>query len=457
MHKILFVLAILFAIVTFITVMSDSEAQAQEEKPNFVYIVADDMKKSDLNYMPYTNQLIFDQGITYDQAMVTTSQCCPSRAAMLTGKYDHNTGVKSNKSPSGGESAFKENSNANKTLPIWLKNQGYKTTLIGKYLNGSSCGSNPPGWDEWLGRPGGGYFGFCLGNQTFGNNVYQTDKINELTQDFIERQDGPFLAYVAPYAPHEPATPAPRHDGMFAGQHAPRTPSYNEADVDDKLNWIKKKNRIDSDAQQSIDKLFRKRVESLQSVDEMVRDVYNTLNATGKLDNTYIVFTSDNGWHSGEHRIKSGKNSYYEPSIMVPLGIRGPGIPAGRTTDQLAANIDLSPTFAELAGATPNSTVDGRSLVPTFASDAPSWRNRVLEEFWDADTVPPHKSIRGQSDKFISVNSGGEEYYDLATDPDELNNLLKTDPTPPSMAQNRTLLNQLSDCVGQECRNLEDQ
>lgn len=460
------IVAILFlaAIVFFIAAMAHGEkAKAQTtSKPNIVYIVTDDMKKSDLEDMPFTKSLVFDQGITYNQAMVTTSQCCPSRAAMLTGKYDHNNGVKSNKAPGGGYSSFSDHGNKDKTVAVWLDNAGYNTTIIGKYLNGAGCDSSNPGWDEWYGRGGVAYYDYCLGKDKYGSkdSDYITDVINSKAVDFINRQDSttPFFAYLAPTAPHGPATPAPRHKDLFAGQSAPRSPSYNEEDVSDKPNWIQSKNRIGNDAEKSIDNTYQKRVESLQSVDEMVRDVYNALDANGQLDNTYIVFTSDNGWHYGEHRIREGKNSYYEPSIIMPLGIRGPGIASGTTSNDLVANIDFAPTFADLAGATPNTEVDGRSIVPTFSGSAPNWRKQVLEEFWDTDYVPAHKSLRGTNWKFskLSNNSGFEEYYDLASDPDEMDNLLKTSSTPPDVTAKRQLLNDLYNCAGQQCRDLED-
>jgi len=163
---------------------------------------------------------------------------------------------------------------------------------------------------------------------------------------------------------------------MFKHEKAPRPPSFNEDDVSDKPNYVRSHEKTDEG---DIDAKFRKRIRTLQAVDEMVETVVNELQKTGKLDNTYLVFTSDNGWMQGEHRLGRGKNTPYEPSIHMPLGIRGPGIPAGRTTGQLVINEDYAPTFAELGGATNPDEIDGRSLVPNFASDAPSLRHQFLE------------------------------------------------------------------------------
>jgi N-acetylglucosamine-6-sulfatase len=188
----------------------------------------------------------------------------------------------------------------------------------------------------------------------------------------------------------------------------------------------------------------------------MVEAIYNRLKDNKQLDNTYLVFTSDNGWMQGEHRLAKGKNAPYEPSIHRPLGIRGPNIPAGRDTTQMALNIDLAPTFAELGGATMPGFVDGRSLVPTFSSDASSWRKRFLEEYFDKeDRVTAHSTVRTASEKYMEYKGDFKEFYDLASDPNEMDNLEITQPGVDNSAL-ATKLKALRNCSGQSCRDVED-
>ena len=226
--------------------------------------------------------------------------------------------------------------------------------------------------------------------------------------------------------------------------------------------------RLDSDAQNQIDKQYENRLESLQAVDEMVENIVNQLQANEQFDDTYLIFASDNGWHLGEHRT-SEKGTAYEESIHMPLGIRGPGIPAGRRTSQVALNIDLAPTFADLAGTTAPDFVDGRSLMPTFSSDAPSWRTAFLEEYWARNA---HKSVRtADGKKFIRYNNGEEEYYDLNEDPHELDNAYQALDNAYQAADQSLIdalksrldtlelkrrLYALEDCVGKSCRAAED-
>ena len=195
---------------------------------------------------------------------------------------------------------------------------------------------------------------------------YGTDVYTNKTQDFITQSADahqPFFAYLAVYAPHQPATPAPRDVNLFPGATAPRTPAYNDADVSGKPQFIRNLPLMTPKAKRRVDALYRRRIQSLQAVDLGISELIDTLRATGQLDNTYIVFTSDNGFHLGQHRMPSGKQTAYDFDIHLPLVVRGPGVPADRTADQLVGNIDLAPTFAAMAGATSPSFVDGRSFL----------------------------------------------------------------------------------------------
>src|SRR5215217_5600817 len=216
--------------------------------------------------------------------------------------------------------------------------------------------------------------------------------VNREVQEFIGASAAPgkpFFAYVTPYAPHGPATPAPRYRHTFDQENAPRLASFNEADVSDKPPWIQSQRMLTSTDIASIDQRHENRVESLQAVDALVAGVVGKLRAEDVLSNTYIVFTSDNGFHHGEHRIRQGKARPYEEAARVPLVIRGPDaaspdppvVQPGSSTDKLVLNTDYFPTFMDLAGAQTPPYVDGRSLLPVLTGSATtSWRTAILIE-----------------------------------------------------------------------------
>lgn len=289
----------------------------------------------------------------------------------------------------------------------------------------------------------------------FGNSEsdYSTDVFSRETQSFIGDSvvaGKPFFAYVAPKPPHEPATPAPRHAHAFDGEKAPRLPSFDERDVSDKPPSIRSLSLLSSTQIAQIDTLHEKRVESLQSVDELVEAVVGKLQNERVLDNTYVVFTSDNGYHHGEHRIKSGKAKPYEESIRMPLLIRGPSVQAGTSTNKLTLNTDFLPTFTDLAGVTTPGYVDGRSLRPVLEGSATTWRTAILLEL--------RSSILGirtsDSRKYIEYGDGFKEYYDLNADPYELRNLVYYGEVPPTDL--RTRLQALKGCAGDACRTAEN-
>jgi N-acetylglucosamine-6-sulfatase len=266
---------------------------------------------------------------------------------------------------------------------------GYRTGLFGKYLNGYDGSRAPPGWSDWFGTHKGRYFDWYANdngeNRHYGTarSDYETDVLNTQTLQFIRQSvnDGkPFMAYVSPPAPKGPFIPAPRHRDAFNGEKAPRLPSFNEADVSDKPPWIQALPSLSRDQIAAIDERHEGRVETLQALDDLVQAVVNELDAQGVLSNTYVIFTSDNGAHLGEHRIMASKGRPYEESIHMPLLIRGRGVTPGSTTDRVALNIDIFPTFADLGGAVTPSYVDGRSLRPVLEGTPTAWRTAILLE-----------------------------------------------------------------------------
>lgn len=374
--------------------------------PNIIMILTDDqdVQLGEIDYMPNVQKLLTQQGTSFSNHYVPLSLCCPSRTTILRGQYPHNTGVLTNALPDGGfEKAYSEGLES-ATMATVLHNAGYRTVLLGKYLNGypdtATPAYIPPGWDEWYSPSAGNpysEYNYTL-NENGGQVVYGataadylTDVIHAKAVSFINRATNlnqPLFMYFATYAPHAPYTPAPRHANLFPNVNAPRPPSFNEPDVSGKPGYIKDRPLLGPAEISSIDDDYRNRLRALQAVDEAVADLVATMASTGRLANTYFIFTSDNGYHMGEHRLLPGKYTPYETDLHVPLIIRGPGVPAGVVRDQFTGNLDLAETFADLAGAPALPFSDGRSLKPLFSATLPSWRQAFfLEEFNQGQVV----------------------------------------------------------------------
>lgn len=453
--------ALFVLFVSAITSSSPTAVQTTPDKPNFVFILTDDMRKDDLKYMPKTRSLVGDQGMQFENAFVSTPLCCPSRATIMRGQYAHNTGVWANKDgPDGAQQGYINHGNEQDNMATRFHDAGYRTGLFGKYFNDYDGTAVPPGWDDWfVPFPAGGVFDYDVNNngakKHFAKDAsnYMTDVLSRETQSFIDASivaRKPFLAYVAPRPPHEPAIPAPRHTDAFDGEKAPRLPSFDEKDMGDKPPWMQSLPSLGRTQIAQIDADHEKRVEALQSVDDLAEAVVDKLQDAGTLDNTYIVFTSDNGYHHGEHRIEAGKRQPYEESIRVPLLIRGPGVPAGTTTDKLVLNTDFFPTFTDLAGVKTPEYVDGRSLRPVLEQSATSWRTAFLLEIRSAHSLYGIRTKDG--DKYVEYAGGSKELYDLKTDPHELNNSYDADSPPATLA---TRLRALKGCAGATCRTAE--
>ena len=450
-------------------------------KPNIVFILADNMRKDDLKYMPKTRTVLKTKGMSFSNAFVSNALCCPSRATILRGQYAHNTGVWSNmaKTSEGGWKAYRNKGNEKDNVATRLDAAGYRTGLFGKYFNGYNQGNTyvPPGWDRWFGAGAFRYFDYDANDQGtirhFGtsDSDYVTDVVGEKAKTFISTsaaQGKPFFAYVAPIAPHEPATPAPRDRHSYDGLKVSRPPSFNEKDVSDKPTWIRSRPRLTPDKSAKIDKRHEGRAETLQSLDDMVAGIVRKLKDRGVMGNTYVFFTSDNGWAEGEHRRPGGKANPYEEDVRMPLLVRGPGVAAGSNTSKLALNTDYLPTFADLAcsSSSPCDTQnwryvpDGRSLLPVLKGNATNWRrSAVLLEGHQGPwkhAVPAYAGIRtvgAHERKYLEHETGERELYYLGSDPHELKNRYPAT-TPSAGLVSR--LQALKDCEGEGCQAAED-
>ncbi len=447
-------------------------------KPNFVFILTDDMRTDDLDHMPMTRSFLAEQGTTFSNAFVSYPTCCPSRSSILRGQYARNHGVLGNGPPDGGFQKFHELGLESSTVATWLDDAGYSTGLFGKYLNNYPEGADPsripPGWDEWFARLGPNdeysYYDYDMNKNGrvvhYGESEddYSTDVLSREARDYMSdsiREGQPFFAYISPTAPHSPATPAARHTDEFKGLEAPRVPSFDEPGVGDKPQWIQNTDPMDKAETEETDRIYRERLRTLQAVDEMVANVVRSLRERGEMDNTYIVFTSDNGFHLGEHRLTIGKRTPYEEAIRVPLIVRGPGVPAGETRDEMTLNTDFAPTFDDLGGADAPGFVDGRSLAPLLTRREPeSWRTAFLiENYFGTLDEPSGKDNLGirtiGGDKYVEYANGARELYDLSSNPYEVNNLHES-ADPALVERLKARLEALKNCAGESCRAAED-
>jgi arylsulfatase A-like enzyme len=459
-------------------------------RPNVVVLMSDDQTAASQSFMPKTNALIGARGATFTNNFTNWPLCCPSRATFLTGQYAHNHTVLGNQPPFGGFDRL----DTSETLPVWLQRQGYYTAQIGKFLNGyeDSAVQVPPGWSEWHGtKRTYTYYGEQLLEDgqvvTYGSTDdnpdnpsdpqnYSTDLYTAKAVDVINREapsSQPFFLYVAYLAPHsggpnapanqpqsqceDTAKPAPRHLGAFADEPLPTPPNFNEADVSDKPAGISTRALLTDQQIQTDVRRYHCRLESLLAVDDGVESVINALKANGELDNTLVIYTSDNGFFAGEHRIANGKNRVYEEAVRVPLEMRGPGIPAGVTVDDLAFNADLAPTILDVADATAGRAEDGMSLIPfTEHPERRHGRELLIEQYGNSadeegQAGVTYIAIRTTRYKYVENGTGEIELYDEQADPYELNNLHGNPDYAAAEAALASRLASLRTCTGQTC------
>jgi N-acetylglucosamine-6-sulfatase len=467
---------------------------AAAERPNLVVIMTDDQTAEEMSAMPRTRGLLAHQGVTFDRSYVSYPVCCPSRATFLTGQYAHNHGVMGLYPPSGGYGRFDKRD----ALPVWLKRSGYFTAHLGKFLNGygdQRTADVPPGWSDW--RATVDYSTYSMWGYTLNENGrlrtygrpfhedprwYQTDVLARKAAELVDRRAGrgPFFVSLNLLAPHHESRaigrrtgqivrPAPRHRRAAVALPA-RTASFDERDVSDKPGFIRRRvRRLRAGDVARIQRVAIQRRRALLAVDDAVARVVGALRRTGELDETYIVFTSDNGYLQGEHGIRSGKMLPYDPSTKVPLLIRGPGLPQGATSRELVANVDLAPTLLELAGASPGKVLDGRSLIPFARQPGLRTRRPILHETGGSRYVGrrgqdeaggshtlrrvlTYRAVRTPRWLYVRYRGGGRELYDLRRDPHQLSSLHADRRYRSTRRALGRTLRRLAGCSGAACR-----
>jgi len=500
LHAILYLIAILACMA------APAAANANAPKPNIVVVMMDDLDTSvwqtalDHGYLPRIQEHVVSRGTTFDEAFVSLSWCCPSRATYLTGQFAHNHGVIRGDGPFGGFKNFRDAS----TIATWLHDAGYRTGLVGKYLNGyKDAGYVPPGWDTWRALVSGGRSTYCMYGYTLSMDGryartygtadadYQTDVLARMGEEFVLAHDPrPFFLTLTPVAPHyedcdnggEDTGTSIRPPARYAGT-PPATlpaialPSFNEANMADKPRWMRGLPPLEPGVEQAG---YDSKVAAIRAVDDMVGRIAAALIQTGRYDDTLIMVTSDNGFQYGTHR-RDGKINLYEESIHLPLVIHAPGQAWARSTGEWVMNNDWAPTIADAAGVTPRSAVDGRSLMPLVQGEwgAVGRRTMLIElppEYLPAHNNPPYYMVRSK-DPALTLDATGSlvlvyaqtldpvravqtdlEFYDLSVDPLQLSSLheSRSSHRRKQMDRLRSRLEPMKICAGAGCRAFED-
>jgi N-acetylglucosamine-6-sulfatase len=435
-------------------------------KPNIVLVIADDADPASITYMPRVQDLLVRQGATFSNVFACFPLCAPARASMLTGLYAHNHGVSRNTDAA---ATLRSSGYEASSVAVRLRQAGYQTAMIGKYIN-SYAGEDPaPGWDTWAAMytsaNTGAYYDYSIRENdrivsyARAASDYSTDVLAQRGVEFIRQatqQQRPFLLWFAPTAPHNPAKPAPRHANEFPAAAAPRTASFNEQDVSDKPEYLRNLPLLTQADIDDIDAFYRNRLRSMLAVDDALASFVDAVSQAGQLNDTWFVFVSDNGFMLGQHRFERGKDAPYEPSLRVPLVVRGPGVPANVTRDHLVTLVDLGATLPALGGAgVSDGSLDGHSLVPLLGVAAPTaaaWRSELLiEHERQADgpaAIPEYAGLHTATQVYVSYETGEIEYYDLSSDPDQIENR-SLDATTATVWASR--LASVRDCRGSAC------
>lgn len=432
-------------------------AVANADAPNVLIIVTDDQRPDTMEFMPRTERLFGRKGVRFERAFATTPLCCPFRASLMTGQYAHNSGVRRN-----GDTL---NLNHDHTLQRYLYEGGYRTALLGKFLNSWRLEDPPPYFER-----------FVLGTGYYRDRPVNVDgEMKEITQyvpyylkkravrvleDFEDDDSNPWLMVLTPSSPHAPTIPTPEHKAVRVPQWK-GNPANFEEDLSDKPPMLYPNNTPDGVEARVGAKAYQKAAKTLLGADTLVHDVFEALRGLGEASNTLAFFMSDNGFLMGDHGLGL-KRFPYPMSQEVPLYMRWPdgGVPRGEADDRLAANIDILPTVLEAAGleGSLEHEVDGLSL-RGFEQ-----RNRLLlEHFADSRRqVPTWASLitdREQYTEYYELDGETEvfaEYYDVVNDPWRLTNTLgdddpRNDPDPLTIQELSVQLEADRECAGATC------
>ncbi|KAJ3289565.1 hypothetical protein HDU79_003919 [Rhizoclosmatium sp. JEL0117] len=487
---------------------TETASKDAPKRPNIIFLLTDDQDKhmGSLEYMPFVKKHLIEKGTVFENHFVTSAICCPSRVSVLKGQFAHNTGFTDVHGKFGGYDKFLREGMDNEYLPKWLQDAGYSTYYIGKLLNGYGVHNHeqiPKGWTDFdaLVHP----YIYDNFHPVFAKNgeirdyegTFQVDVVRDKALEVLSGalkvvDEKPFFLYLAPTAPHTEmlynsakkveqvpgskpyskegrfteAVPATRHANLFSDVKVPRRENFNTADVSGKPRYIQELPLLNDEEVETLDHWHRQRLRALQSVDELLDSVVQAVEAAGQGDNTYIFYSSDNGFHLGLHRLNAGKTTPYEDDINVPFIVRGPGVAKGAVRKESTTHTDIAPTFLKLAGAQNKAYAFDGTPIPIFTQDSPQpnresfavefWRPYVSELF-DIENINEnvYRSVRIVSEEYSYLYTvwctDHYELYDLKKDPQQLKNVYKSSNV---ALVNRldALLVALKDCVGKECQ-----
>ena len=421
------------------------------EQPNIVLVLVDDLAAevmgagSRFPFLETPNVSRLErEGASFERAFVPTAVCSPSRASLLTGAYAHTHGVRFND--------FQELDGDPPTFPSLLKAEGYDTGFVGKWHMSHASSEPRLDFDYWLSFKGQGVYQNPVLNENgreFKKRGYITDLLGEYAVDYIQTpRQKPFCLIVSHKAGHLPFKAAPRHEHAFAGAQLPEPPNFAETFAG-KPEWQRRyklcglgreswemcegdeiPESLPLEPWDPNDHALLTHLRTLLAVDNGVGLLLEALENMEQLDNTVFVFTSDNGFMLGAHRLLD-KRVMYEESLRIPLVIRYPEkVAAGRRVPQLVSTLDLAPTLVEAGGLEPTETMLGVSLLPLLEDETVPWRDRLLYEYFQererGPGVPTILGVRTERWKYVhypELPDDIDELYDLETDPHELRNL----------------------------------
>jgi len=444
------------------------------QRPNIIFVFTDDQDSRTLKIMESVKTQLMGQGKTFRNATLAQPLCCPSRATMLRGQYPHNTGVLDNLPPDGGHETFRSLGRDESTYATWLDASGYHTGYFGKYMNGYDDQTYvPPGWDRWVVAD---HAPATMRVSDNGQTVklgdsYETFDLamKDYSVDFLKNSvtsPDPFFMALSSSAPHtEHGMPKyeQRYAERFSARKVPKTPNFNEQDRSDKPEWVRQLPSVTPEMEEKLNVQYRARLKSLLTIDDTVEEYVQVLSDNGELDNTYIFYFTDNGYHMGNHALPDnsqgigGKNTPYTEDVEFPLIVRGPGIAPNTTNYRLVSSTDLAPTFADIADASPTHSADGRSLLPLMQGQSVPWRDALLVEGkhdkpWPEGFIATYKVVRTKDYAYhYYPDTGEEELYDLKADPYQLQSRHDDPAYADVKATLRARLETLKECAGETC------
>ncbi|RAJ10235.1 sulfatase family protein [Arenibacter echinorum] len=434
--------------------LSCAEKTDKDERPNIIFVLADDHRYDAMEFMghpflktPNMNRMA-GQGLVFKNAYVTTSLCSPSRASILSGLYAHNHGVVDN------YHSVDENL---KFFPSYLKDNGYETAFIGKWHMGGEDDSPREGFDYWLSFKGQGTYwadghgtsrevpqnnsdGFNINGKRVPQKGYITDELTDYAMNWLEKRtaDKPFMMYLSHKAIHADFVAADRHLGSYKNMVVPDSTQFKVGE--NTPMWVinQRNSRHGADFAYNlpdfdINEYYRRYCETILAVDENLGRILEWVDDDDKKEarKTIVVYMGDNGFHFGEHGLID-KRTAYETSVRVPLLMYDSKTSKGRVINEMVANIDIAPTFLDMAGLPVPESMDGRSMKPLMEDkNIPDWRNELLYEYyWERNYpfTPTTNALLTERYKFIRYQGiwDLDEFYDLELDPKEMKNLINS-------------------------------